>query len=96
MRSNNNITATGFTFTVPAGQFEDYTSSITPLLTFNLGNVTFNGIDGLHNGIISIIFNATVLNINANQNGTQIPNNVVFNFTNATGTNQPKQVLHLL
>ena len=62
--------------------------TIAPILTFNLGNVTFNGIDGLHNGIISIIFNATVLNIIANQNGTQIPNNVTFNFTNASGAAQ--------
>ena len=29
-----------------------------------------------------------MLNINGNQNGTQIPNNVIFNFTNASGTNQ--------
>ena len=88
MRSSNNISTTGFTFTQPAGQYEYYTGIITPLLTFNLGNITLNGIDGLHNGIINIIFNATVLNINANQNGTQIPNNVTFNFTNANGTNQ--------
>ncbi len=88
MRSSNNITTTGFTFTAPAGQYEDYTSSITPILTFNLGDVLFNGTDGLHNGTISFIFNATVLNINANQNGTQIPNNVTFNFTNASGAIQ--------
>ena len=62
--------------------------SLGPILTFNLGDITLSGTDGLHNGNISIIFNATVLNINANQNGTQIPNNVTFNFTNATGVNQ--------
>ena len=88
MRSNDNITATGFTFTVPAGQYEDYTGSITPYITIDLGNIMFNGADGLHNGTISIIFNATVLNINANQNGTKIPNNATFNFTNASGTIQ--------
>ncbi len=55
---------------------------ITLLLTFNLGNITLNGTDGLHNGVISsIIFNANVININTNQNGTQIHNNVTFNFT---------------
>jgi uncharacterized repeat protein (TIGR01451 family)/fimbrial isopeptide formation D2 family protein len=86
MRSSSDITASGFVFTAPVGQYEDYTGITNT--TFNLGNILFNGSNGLHNGTISIIFNATVLNINANQNGTQIPNNVTFNFTNATGANQ--------
>ncbi len=87
MRSTGNITATGFTFT-QVGTYEDYTGSINPQLTFNLGNITFPGTNGLNNATISIIFNATVLNTNINQEGAVIPNNVTFNFTNASGTNQ--------
>ena len=92
MRSSNSISATGFSFTLPAGQYELFTGAINPLLTINLGNITFTGTDGLQNGTITLIFNTTVLNTNLNQNGTQIPNNVTFNFTNASGTVQSTTV----
>ena len=85
-RSSDSITATGFTFTLPAGQYEAYTGSILPLLTFNLGDITYNGTNGLNNGTITIIFNTTVLNIITNQNGTKITNNVTLNYTNASGS----------
>ncbi len=38
MRSTGDITATGFAFT-QVGTYENYTGSINPLLTFNLGNI---------------------------------------------------------
>lgn len=88
MRSNDSITATGFIFTMPGGQYQPLADSYFNLNQLNLlpGNITYNGIDGSHNGTISIMFNATVLNLIGNQNGTVIRNNVTFNFTNDTGT----------
>ena len=84
MRNNAAITATGFTFTQPAGIYESFPdASLLPLLTFNLGDISFTGTNGLNNGIISIRFNVTVLNIAANQNGILIPNSGTLDFTNA-------------
>ncbi|MFU2192624.1 hypothetical protein, partial [Methanobacterium sp. MZD130B] len=89
MRNNAAITATGFTFTQPAGIYESFPdASLLPLLTFNLGDISFTGTNGLNNGIISIRFNVTVLNIAANQNGILIPNSGTLDFTNATGVSR--------
>ncbi|MDD3753461.1 MAG: carboxypeptidase regulatory-like domain-containing protein, partial [Methanobacterium sp.] len=89
MRNNAAITATGFTFTQPAGIYESFPdASLLPLLTFNLGDISFTGANGLNNGIISIRFNVTVLNIAANQNGVRIPNSGALNFTNAAGVSR--------
>lgn len=85
-RSNENITASGFTFT--SLDFLSITPSSTSPLTFILGNVTYTGTSGLRNGTITLIFNATVLNIASNQAGTQIPNNATLNFTNGSGVDR--------
>ncbi len=87
IRSNNSISSTGFNFNESAGvpQFLNDTYFAGNALNINFGNITYVGIDGLHNGNITILFNATVLNIANNTNGTQISNNATFNFTNASG-----------
>ncbi|NYB51391.1 MAG: DUF11 domain-containing protein, partial [Methanobacteriaceae archaeon] len=85
-RSSSRITATGFDFGSFVDQFISIVPSSTTPLTFSLGNVTYSGASGLRNGTITLIFNATVLNISGNVNGVVIRNNGTLNFTNSTGS----------
>nr|WP_245315994.1 isopeptide-forming domain-containing fimbrial protein [Methanobacterium aggregans] len=82
-RSTGNITATGFNFS-QVNVFESIDPTTASNIVFNLGNITYTGTDGLHNGTITIIFNAVVLN-SQNQRGDTIPNSLTFTYQNATG-----------
>ena len=88
-RNNENITATGFTFTT-VNTYENILDTTIPQLTFNLGNITFLGTNGLQNGNISLIFKAVVMNNNNNTRGSTISNTATFNCTNATGQIQSR------
>lgn len=86
MINNINIKASDFNFGSNPGEYISLSDSyfLNNILNLSFGNITFNGSEGLQNGLISIIFNVTVLNIIENQNGTKVANNATLTFTNAS------------
>ena len=82
-RSAGSITSTGFNFN-QVNVFENITPTPLSNIAFNLGDITYTGTEGLHNGLITLIFKAVVLN-SQNQRGDTITNSLTFTYQNNTG-----------
>ncbi len=87
MRNNINIIASDFDFNSNPNEYINLSDSyfLNNILNLSFGDISFNGSEGTSNGLISIIFNVTLLNIPQNQNGTKISNNASLTFNNASG-----------